>query len=270
MKCGTSKPAFPLRRGLCMWSRRAVSLVFRYARAAGPLPLVATFAAWLVVAPLAFGAGPGSEDAADPHRWLERFASAWDADGWTGDLFGKKDFIRPLTDTAWQVRMRALQALVAGGERSVEPLLNVLRSGEPHERILAAQALGYLASHVPAAPLLEAARNDRDPAVRLYAADALGMRGDATLRPQLQSLLEEERVGDVRKHIEYAIARGERGVDPKTVDQLLAWDPATIATAEVGRAAPDFTLDSLNGPPVSLSQFRDKRAVVLVFIYGDT
>lgn len=36
----------------------------------------------------------------------------------------------------------------------------------------------------------------------------------------------------------------------------------------VGTVAPDFTLESLSGPPVTLSDFRGKKKVILVFYRG--
>jgi peroxiredoxin len=36
----------------------------------------------------------------------------------------------------------------------------------------------------------------------------------------------------------------------------------------VGTLAPDFTLAALGGPPVTLSQFRGKQKVILVFYRG--
>ena len=50
-------------------------------------------------------------------------------------------------------------------------------------------------------------------------------------------------------------------------------DGATLAPFDTGRvapgtAAPDFTLDAKDGGPVTLSQFRGKKNVVLVFYRG--
>jgi cytochrome oxidase Cu insertion factor (SCO1/SenC/PrrC family) len=50
-------------------------------------------------------------------------------------------------------------------------------------------------------------------------------------------------------------------------------DPARLPPTDTGRVAvgseaPDFTLESLTGPPVTLSQFRGKQNVVLVFYRG--
>ena len=55
--------------------------------------------------------------------------------------------------------------------------------------------------------------------------------------------------------------------------QLGPQDPAKLPPTDtsrvaVGAAAPDFTLESLAGPPVTLSQFRGKQNVVLVFYRG--
>lgn len=41
-----------------------------------------------------------------------------------------------------------------------------------------------------------------------------------------------------------------------------------IQDADKGVLAPDFTLEDVNGEPVSLSDFRGKRHVVLVFNRG--
>jgi peroxiredoxin (alkyl hydroperoxide reductase subunit C) len=52
---------------------------------------------------------------------------------------------------------------------------------------------------------------------------------------------------------------------PKDPANLPPTDTSRVAT---GAEAPDFTLESLAGPAVTLSQFRGKRNVVLVFYRG--
>lgn len=52
---------------------------------------------------------------------------------------------------------------------------------------------------------------------------------------------------------------------PKDLASLPPTDTSRVA---VGSQAPDFTLESLAGPPVTLSQFRGKQNVVLVFYRG--
>ena len=44
--------------------------------------------------------------------------------------------------------------------------------------------------------------------------------------------------------------------------------PTDTGRVRVGAAAPDFTLEALAGPPVTLSQFRGHKTVLLVFYRG--
>jgi cytochrome oxidase Cu insertion factor (SCO1/SenC/PrrC family) len=44
--------------------------------------------------------------------------------------------------------------------------------------------------------------------------------------------------------------------------------PADLNRVRAGQAAPDFTLESRAGEPVTLSQFRGQKRVVLVFYRG--
>ena len=55
--------------------------------------------------------------------------------------------------------------------------------------------------------------------------------------------------------------------------QLGPKDGATLAPTDlnrikVGQPAPDFTLENIDGKQVSLSDFRNKKSVVLVFYRG--
>jgi len=44
--------------------------------------------------------------------------------------------------------------------------------------------------------------------------------------------------------------------------------PTDLERIKVGEPAPDFTLEDENGTPVTLSQFRGKQVVILVFYRG--
>ena len=44
--------------------------------------------------------------------------------------------------------------------------------------------------------------------------------------------------------------------------------PTDTGRVTVGLVAPDFTLEALSGPPVTLSQYRGQKNVVLVFYRG--
>ena len=44
--------------------------------------------------------------------------------------------------------------------------------------------------------------------------------------------------------------------------------PTDLARVAIGSPAPDFTLETKDGPPVTLSSFRGRKNVVLVFYRG--
>ena len=166
--------------------------------------------------------------------------------------------------------MAAMHQLAAHGKEAVKPLTKALESKHTPTRILAAQTLGFLAKHVEQSTLSKAATSDSDAAVRLYAVDALGMRGSRRPEGQVVPRAKAERNGDVRKHLAYAAERKGQPADANILRTLNQWDPKTMNTARVGAAAPDFELTTLSGKKHRLSDYRGKQAVVLVFIYGDT
>ncbi|MBI1310062.1 redoxin domain-containing protein [bacterium] len=207
-----------------------------------------------------------------PHQLLSRFVDGWDETLWQQSR-GGVGYMRADDDRGWQLRMQTLQQLVRyreEGQQAVKVLLKSLKSESTPERILAAQALGYLSPWVPAEPLIEAAKSDADPAVRLYAVDALGMTGRDGKTVDWKSLQEAETNRDVRRHIDYAIERDGTRLDQVVVRQLIEWNSKTMNSAKLGQSAPDFTLTAATGEIVKLSDFKGKKAVVLVFIYGDT
>ena len=132
------------------------------------------------------------------------------------------------------------------------------------------RTLGYLAPDVPNEPLLEALKQESNSAVQLYLIDSLGMQGQQDLKDVLGPMSERLDNQDVRKHISYAIERGAKGLESGIRQSLAEWDPATIDTAQIGKLAPDFELTDVNGKRIRLSDFRGKKSVILVFIYGDT
>jgi cytochrome oxidase Cu insertion factor (SCO1/SenC/PrrC family) len=62
-----------------------------------------------------------------------------------------------------------------------------------------------------------------------------------------------------------AAVQGDTALGPKDGAALAPTDLARVA---VGGPAPDFTLESKDGTPVTLSAFRGRKNVVLVFYRG--
>ncbi len=220
----------------------------------------------VVVLPVAAEEPPPGPDAV-----IARFSEQWDDDVWGGRP--RKEgggYMLPLDCDAWKLRMQTLQSLVRGGRRSVAVLTKGLRSDNAATRILAAQAFSLMPEVAPVDMLLKRLDGDGEAAVRLYVADALGAIDSPDVSSRLKARLTQEKNKDVRRHLGYAVARSGKPLDAAVAQALRRWDPTRMATAQVGRAAPDFELTSVEGKPYRLSDFRGKQAVVLVFIYGDT
>ncbi|MGM0485505.1 MAG: HEAT repeat domain-containing protein [Planctomycetota bacterium] len=137
-------------------------------------------------------------------------------------------------------------------------------------RILAAQTLQFLPCREMAAELIDAAEHDEEPAVRLYAVDALGTLGGKDARAALRRLRQTEKNRDVKRHVVYALERRPGSPVASVADSLRDWDVQRLDAARVGEMAPDFSLTSLSGETVALSSFRSRKSVALVFLYGDT
>jgi len=219
-----------------------------------------------MVLPLAIFAAPLAAEEPLPAEIIASFAAADNDAAWMPD----RPYMRRLDDATWKGRMIAMHKLVAAGERSVPALLEALESKDDATRVFAAQTIGYLAEHAPRERLLKIAKSDPNPAVRLYAVDAIGTQGGDDPAAELALLKKNEENRDVLKHIGYAMERNGQGIAAGVVEALADWDPSNIDTAEVGKRAPDFQLSTPEGERIRLSEFRGKRAVVLVFIYGDT
>lgn len=223
-----------------------------------------------VSAPQATAQDDGATEIPSPAELLQKFADDWDESQWRQKFRGNAGYMRASDDRGWQHRMIALQQLVSHGQEAVPTLRKALTSGSVPERILASQSLGFLAPYVPPKPLLDAARSDSDAAVRLYAVDSLAMTGRDERDVDWNALLRAETNRDVRKHIEYARDRAGKRIDPQVVRQLIEWNSELINSARMGQAAPDFELQAATGETVKLRDYRGSKAVVLVFIYGDT
>lgn len=201
---------------------------------------------------------------------LERFAEAWNDEGWGPKRSRRQPYMRSLDDAGWKQRMLVLQQSVRQGEKDSAELVKALSHDSAAVRALAVQALGY-ANDASARPALaKAVERDVDAVVRLYAADSIGMLGGEDDGELLKKRQPAERNRDTKRHIGYALDRRGNKLEASVSQSLRDWDPKQLATARLGKAAPDFSLTSIDGKRVQLRDYRGKKSVVLIFVYGDT
>lgn len=177
-------------------------------------------------------------------------------------------YMRPGDDRGWKARMLAMCDFARLGKRSVPVLVSALRDRDPEIRVFAAQTLAML-GWPDARDALEKALDDPVPAVRLYAVDGLSRLGLPLPVGKLTRLGNRDPNRDVRTHVRFALDRDTPAeIDPVRA-ALANYDPARLDTDRLNAAAPEFSLRDTDGREHTLEQYRGKW-IVLVFIYGDT
>jgi hypothetical protein len=79
-------------------------------------------------------------------------------------------------------------------------------------------------------------------------------------------MVEKEGSSTVQKEMTFALTRDEEP-NPAALRKVIAdYDLKRMASATVGKSAPEFALPDTSGKVHSLRQFRDKEAVVIVFL----
>ncbi|NOX54000.1 MAG: redoxin domain-containing protein [Planctomycetes bacterium] len=168
--------------------------------------------------------------------------------------------------TTWKTYVLSMKRLVALGEAAVPELIAGCDDRSFQVRALCARVLGFLEAR-EAVPKLIKLLEDR-PEVAVLAADALGQIQDAAGLAALRAARRRVRNGDVLLHVNKALER-RVALEDDVREQILKISADSIDLAKLGQPAPDFTLRDPTGKPWTLSRFRGKKAVVLVFIYGD-
>jgi peroxiredoxin len=177
---------------------------------------------------------------------------------------------RLLAKGAWKARMTALCALSKLGKDAIPVLLRGLDDKDDEVRELAAQAIGYLGDSSVIERLDQAIRLDPSATVRIYAAIAHGSISGDLPEAFAQEILQNDPHSMVRSRLELTRQRGSHKASSLARDGLASFDLAKMDSARIDVLAPDFSLVDLDGQVYQLSDFRGKKDVVLVFVYGVT
>ena len=173
------------------------------------------------------------------------------------------------SDPGWKVRMEALVDLAKAGPKAAPFLVHALKTGSPPTREFAAQAL-VLFPDPGNRPALEQALAHPKAQVRFYAIQASYMLGPLPASDLHQRILTSDpsRFG-VRPMMATALTPGDRPSAVELRKALADYDLRSMDSAHIGASAPDFTLLDFTGKTYRLSQFRNKKTVVLRFILYD-
>ncbi len=176
-----------------------------------------------------------------------------------------------LNDNAWRVRTLAIRDLVRLGSEAVEVLRAGLHDKNRHVRHVCATVLGILGVKEAGEDLIKLLTDDEDPIVRGQAAQALGQIGYTKAVTALKRVSEKDESEHVQHRSELAIGRLKE--NPANNSELIrAWteiDEKTFRQAQAGKPAPDFELKDVDGKTWRLSDFKNKKTVVLIWIFAD-
>lgn len=174
-------------------------------------------------------------------------------------------------DDAWKVRIEVENELVALGESAVTTLIEACQDTNQHVRLLAAYVLGMLNHSSAVSALTRIAESDPYAPARLMAIEALGRLGASEATSVIQAATQDNNgyIGAAAKWALPRVKNGEGVGDTLRELALSTYDKNQIASAVVGKPAPDFALMNHAGEIVKLSDFRGKKNVVMLFLLAD-
>ncbi|MBK7625621.1 MAG: redoxin domain-containing protein [Bacteroidales bacterium] len=179
--------------------------------------------------------------------------------------------IADLNNDDWQVRLLAVRDLVRAGNKNATELITGLTDKSEHVRQVCTMALGILRSKDAISGLEQIVRQDKNTMVRSQAVIALGQIEAGSSLALLRETLKTDPSRDVQHQCELAIYQIEKqmGTTDKQLSAFLTLDESTFNSIHPGSAAPDFKLDDTDGKEWKLSQFRNEKWVVLIWVFAD-
>ncbi|MCK9411524.1 MAG: redoxin domain-containing protein [Prolixibacteraceae bacterium] len=181
------------------------------------------------------------------------------------------DGIADLNNDDWRVRLLAVRDLVTEGIAKVGEIAKGLVDISIDVRQISAMTLGILNAKSAINALEHVVRTDDNTMVRSQAVIALGQLESKESLSLLREKLKEDSSRDVRHQCELAIYQIENqmGVTNKQLAAFLSLDKSTFETAKKGLVAPDFVLEDTEGKEWQLSLFRNKKWVILIWVFAD-
>lgn len=179
--------------------------------------------------------------------------------------------IANLDDDDWRVRLLAVRDLVRTGVSNVDEIKKGLANENIYVRQISTMSLGILLAKQAVVELEKVVSDDDIAMVRSQAVIALGQMESKQSLDLLRTKRKDDPSRDVRHQCELAIYQIEKqmGGTEKQLAAYLALDESTFETIEVGSVAPDFALEDTESNEWQLSQFRDKKWVVLIWVFAD-
>jgi peroxiredoxin len=161
--------------------------------------------------------------------------------------------------------------VVRAGTDSVEEIIAGLTHENENVRQVCAMALGILKSEKGVEGLEQLAREELKSVVRSQAIISLGQIGSNASLDLLRNLEKEAESRDVLHQCELAIDQIEKkmGASKELLNAFLTLDETTFNTVRVGEEASDFELQDTEGAPWTLSDYKNKEWVVLIWVFAD-
>ncbi|MCZ6671396.1 MAG: redoxin domain-containing protein [Verrucomicrobia bacterium] len=189
----------------------------------------------------------------------------------TNDRTLKQHGIADLTDSDWRVRLLAVRDLVRFGMDGVNEIIKGLTHTDEHVRQVCAMALGILKAQAAIDNLESVVRDDPIVMVRSQAVIALGQIESKDSLPLLREQLKEDPSRDVRHQCELAVdqIRKQMGTTQEQLSAYQTLDPWRFESVEVGKAAQEFEMPDTESKVWRLSDFREEKWVVLIWVFAD-
>lgn len=179
--------------------------------------------------------------------------------------------VADLDDIAWKVRTLVIRDLVIAGQKKPEDIITALNDEDRHVRQVCVKTAGILDLDQAGETLLGLLAKDSDPIVRGDAAQSLAQIEYGPSAALLEKLAKEEKDKNLSHRCTLALERLQTAAtDTETLKQTWASiDEDNFKKIRVGKKAPDFELEDTSTKTWSLSYFKGKKTVVLLWIFAD-